>query len=597
MAKFLKLMFEMSSKRERIKALILLLLLIIVALLDMAGVASILPFIGILADPSIAHRNPALAYVVESFGFINEQNLMFVLGGVSLGMIVFSLLFKALVSYLQIRFVLMQEFSISARLVERYLNQRYRWFLQRNSAELGKNILSEVQVIMSNAATPFLHLIAQSFVSLALIGLLVSIDVALAFNVVTVLGAAYFLLYSYVRGGLKAFGGRRYKANQDRFNIVSELFSAIREIKMARLESVYSSRFKSSAFTYAQNQSLARAIAQLPRFFIEGVAFSGMILLILYLLKTRGEFFEIVPLLSLYAFAGYRLLPALQQIYAAITQLRFIGPTIDAFANEIDNLKAEEVSAEDKAFMFKSNIVFDDVCFNYDSPSDKSVVSNVSFTLLEGEFIGIIGKTGSGKSTLVDLLLGLLEPQSGSILINGKKLSIENSRSWQSTIGYVPQSVHLIDDTITRNIAFGVNEEDINYHSLRKAAEIACALDFIEEELPLGFETKVGERGSRLSGGQRQRISIARALYRNPSILVLDEATSALDVTTERQVLEKLQSSSEELTLIMITHRLSTVSDCNRVIYVNGGVVKEINPEIAEQLIANKQDKESHDNV
>jgi ATP-binding cassette, subfamily B, bacterial PglK len=591
MKKFLKLMFEMSTNSEKLKALLLLILLVIVALFDMAGVASIMPFMAVLADPGIANENRILASIVSNISFVNEQNLMFVLGSATLCIIILSLIFKASVSYIQIRFVLMQEFSISSRLVERYLYQKYSWFLERNSAELGKNILSEIQVIMSNAATPLLHLIAHGFVSFALIMLLVSIDFNLAMNVVLILGAAYFILYFFVRGTLKKAGGKRHKANQERFHIVSELFGAIREVKMSRMEHTYNSRFKNSARGYAENQSAARAIAQLPRYFIEGIAFSGMITLILYLLKTRGEFFEIIPIISLYAFAGYRLLPALQQIYASITQLRFIGPTVEALADEIANLKMKEKEISEDLLMLKKEITFNDVSFNYEA-STKAAILKASFVLKFGSFTGIVGKTGSGKSTLVDLLLGLLEPQAGTVSVDGRVLGQKNYRSWQSQIGYVPQSVHLIDDTVTRNIAFGLDDKDVDHNAVRKAAKLACALEFITKELPEGFETRVGERGSRLSGGQMQRISIARALYRNPSIVVLDEATSALDVVTERAVLAELSCNLNGLTLIMITHRLSTVANCNQVLHVQDGIVKNVSPSFLNK-IENSKDTNS----
>ena len=595
---FLKLMFELSTTNERLKALFLLILLVIVAIFDMVGVASIMPFMAVLSDPSIANDNQILVWIVSNIGFINDQNLLFFLGASTLTIIILSLLFKASVSYLQIRFVLMQEFNISSRLVERYLHQEYSWFFQRNSAELGANILSEIQVIMSNAATPLLLLLAHGFVSFALIMLLIFIDFSLTMSVVIVLSSAYFIVYYFVRGKLKHSGGKRHKANKERFHLVSEFFGAIREIKMLRMEHVYKSRFINSAFSYAENQSTARAIAQLPRFFIEGIALSGVVTLILYLLKTRGEFFEILPILSLYIFAGYRLLPALQQVYASISQLRFIGPTVEALANEIADLPMIEMNISEDLPLLRKAITVNNVTYHYEG-STKAAILNANLVIERGSFTGIVGRTGSGKSTLVDLLLGLLEPSTGNISVDGKVLGRNNYRSWQSQIGYVPQSVHLIDDTVTKNIAFGLDDKEIDHRAVKKAAKLACAFEFIKE-LPNGFDTRVGERGTRLSGGQIQRISIARALYRKPSIVVLDEATSALDAVTEKTVLAEISQNLSGLTLIMITHRSSTVSSCNQVLYVQDGMVKSISPSYLDKIENLKEingNKEVQNNV
>lgn len=577
MIKTIILILSMLTMSGRLKAGFLIILLIFVALFDVAGVASIMPFMAVLANPDAIASNSNLLFITSYFSFLNEKNITFFLAIFSLFVLLLSLIFKALVTYVQIRFVLMQEYTISTRLVEIYLGQPYSWFLSQNGADLGKNVLSEVQVIMSNAATPLLHFIAHGLVSVALIGLLVFIDFELALNVVSVLGVTYCILYLCVRGHLMKTGGKRLKSNQQRFLVVSELFGAIREVKMSQTEQIYSAKFKNSAKKYAENQSVARSIAQLPRFFIEGIAFGGMILLIMYLLRTRGGFSEIIPILSLYAFAGYRLLPALQQVYAAVTQIRFIFPTVDALSKEIANLKLEANDVSNAVIRLKREIEFNGVCFKYEG-SSRSAITKANFTIPVGSFVGVIGKTGSGKSTLVDLMLGLLVPQQGAICVDGEVLSERNNSFWRSQIGYVPQSIYLTDDTISKNIAFGFEQREINDEALVRAAKLAGAYDFIVDELEHGFNTNVGERGARLSGGQIQRIGIARALYRYPSILVLDEATSALDVETEKLILSNLTKNLGHLTLIMITHRASTVKTCDQVLRINRGAVKSLSP-------------------
>lgn len=293
-------------------------------------------------------------------------------------------------------------------------------------------------------------------------------------------------------------------------------------------------------------------------------------------MAQSGSFNEAIPIVSLYVFAGYRLMPALQQIYSSFTKLSFVSPSLDKLYQDLKNLKPQnEILNSDKNLIsYCQNIKLKNIYYNYPN-SERAALENVSLTIPYNSRIGIVGSTGSGKTTTVDLILGLLEPQQGSLEVDGQTISNKNLRSWQKSIGYVPQHIYLSDDTVASNIAFGVNPKNINQEAVEKASKIANLHKYILEDLPEKYQTTIGERGVRLSGGQRQRIGIARALYHNPKVLILDEATSALDIQTEKIVMEAVNGLVNEVTIIIIAHRLSTVKKCDKIFLLDKGKLKD----------------------
>jgi len=467
------------------------------------------------------------------------------------------------------------------------LHQPYSWFLNRHSADLGKTILSEVGAVINGGMLPLLTLIAQGITTIALITLIIIIDPLLALSVCLALAFSYGAIYALTRSWLKGLGGLRISANQERYTAISEAFGASKEIKVGGLENVYVHRFATPAEKYAKSQAAMQLIAQLPRYILEAIAFGGLLIVILYLMAESGSFTNAFPIVVLYAYVGYRLMPSLQQIYSAVTYLRFAGPAINILHADLTSLNAIDSHEENiQPIILNQAITLTNVIYSYPNTS-KRVLNGIDLSIPVQSTIAFVGSTGSGKTTSVDIILGLLDPQEGSLKIDGQHINNGNRRQWQSAIGYVPQHIYLSDDTVVANIAFGVNVMDIDLKAVEHAARVANLHDFVTDSLPQGYNTKVGERGVRLSGGQRQRIGIARAVYRNPQVLILDEATSALDGLTEQAVMEAVNNLGREMTIILIAHRLSTVRQCDRIFVLESG--KVIAAGTYEELIATNE--------
>ena len=572
----LKKLLLLLTPIERRRAFLLLIMIIVMALIDTLGIASILPFMAVLTNPNIIDTNLILSNIFEAssgFGIYNHQDFIFALGIFVFLILLISLIFKTLTIYAQVRFVEMREYSIGKRLVEGYLHQPYSWFLSRHSADLGKTILSEVSSVISRGMKPCMELIANSIVAFAIIVLLIVFDPIIAFIVASILVASYGVIFYVVRNYLYLNGVKRLKNNQLRFTAISEAFGAIKELKVGGLEKNYVRNFSNFAKIFARTQASSETISHIPRYILEAIAFGGVLLIILYITSKTGSFNNAIPMLSLYVFAGYRLMPSLQKIYSCVSLLTFVKPSLDKLYEEIKNIdKCINKQHEVTDLSFDKKIVFNNIDYNYPNSSIASL-KNINLTIKAKSKIALIGTTGSGKTTAVDIILGLLEPQNGTLEVDGKILSRNNLRSWQKLIGYVPQHIYLSDDTVEANIAFGVENKDINQDLIKKSSKIANLHNFVMDELPKQYKTIIGERGVRLSGGQKQRIGIARALYHNPKLLILDEATSALDNKTEKLVMDAINNFSKHITIVLIAHRLNTVKDCDTIFKLEKGQI------------------------
>ena len=575
MQTFKKLLFLLNSN-ERKRAGFLLVMIIIMALLDMIGVASILPFMAVLTNPGLIETNlilESMFQISNMFGVENSQQFLFALGFLVFVTLVTSLIFKALTTYAQVSFILMREYSIGKRLVEGYLHQPYSWFLSRNSADLGKTILSEVQHVIGNGMNPLMELISKGMVAISLITLLIITHPKLALIIGFSLSLAYIIIFSFLRTYLNRIGKESLKNNQLRFTAVSEAFNAAKEVKVGGLEQTYIDRFSNSAKIFARIHASSQVIRQLPRFILEAIAFGGILLITLYVMAQKGTFNNALPIISLYVFAGYRLLPALQQIYGSFTQLTFVGPSLDKLYDDLNNLKLFNPNQDQGILPLNKTITLKNIYYNYPNTA-RTALKDINLSISAKSTVGLVGTTGSGKTTTVDVILGLLEAQKGTLEVDGKVITKQNSRAWQRSIGYVPQHIYMADDSIMANIAFGVEPKDINQVAVEKASKIANLHEFIIDELPKQYQTIIGERGVRLSGGQRQRIGIARALYLDPQVLILDEATSALDNQTEKAFMDAVNNLSKEITIIFIAHRLSTVKKCDKIYLLEKGQLK-----------------------
>ena len=574
MQNFKKLLFLLNPS-ERKRAGLLFFMIIIMAFLDMVGVASILPFMAILMNPDLVETNVILNTVYRAsiiFGVQNYQEFLYAIGTFVFVLLIISLVVKIFTTYAQVHFVQTQEYSVGKRLIEGYLHQPYSWFLSRHGTDLGKTILSEVSQVIGYGINPLMELMSKGMIAIALITLLVIVDPKLALIVGLSLTTAYSLIFYFARNYLNRIGRDRLANNQLRFTAVNEAFDAVKEIKVGGLEKTYIKNFSNSAKIFARSQVYLIIIGQLPRYILEAIAFGGILIIILFIMAQTGSLNNTLPVVSLYVFAGYRLMPALQQIYSSLTSLTFVGASLNRLHDDLKNLKPFNENQDQDVLFLNKKIRLKNIYYNYPNAL-RTALKNINITIPVKSIVGFVGVNGSGKSTVIDIILGLLEAQKGTLEIDEKIITRKNVRSWQKSIGYVPQNIYLSDDTVAANIALGEELEDINQNMVIKAAVIANLHDFVISELPKKYQTTIGERGVRLSGGQRQRIGIARALYRNPKILILDEATSALDNQTEQVVMDAINNLKKDTTIILIAHRLNTLKNCDVIFKFDKGQI------------------------
>jgi ABC-type bacteriocin/lantibiotic exporter with double-glycine peptidase domain len=522
------------------------------ALIDAAGIASVVPFLTLVANsgsPAVLHT---LAELRVRFGIATEGEFIVLVGLLSLAVIIVANLLNAWVTWAQVRFTNMLGYSVSRRLLDAYLAKEHIALLGRNSAEMGKNVLSEVDRLVAGALTPALTLVSRIAVAFCTIVFLTAIEPVLALLLAAVFGGLYVLLYVVIRRRMERIGAEAVESNTQRFQVVTEAFSALRELRLYGRVGAFIQRFDAPAAAYARTNATSLIIGQTPKFILEPLAFACVVLMVLYTMGSGSNLAAAMPLIGLFAFAGYRLVPAFQTIFLAVSSIRFYLPALDVV---LDELKAATGKLEPETSWDRTprppTLRLRDVSFAH---GETLILDRIDLTIEPNTTIGLIGRTGGGKTTLASLILGLLTPTSGRIEADGAPLIGHTLAAWQRRIGYVPQDVFLTDDSLAANIALGVPADQIDRALIERAARLANIHDFIES-LPAGYDTPAGERGARLSGGQRQRIGIARALYHNPDVVVFDEATSGLDSETEEAVMAAIDRLAGERTLIIIAHR------------------------------------------
>ena len=571
----IKNIFSLLTTTEQRHGLVLLGMILIMALLDAVGVASIMPFVAVLGNPDVIETNRWLAYVNDWLGYENSNDFLFFLGIVLFVTLVGSIAFKALTQYAILRFSHMRNHSLACRLFKGYLGRQYSWFLNRHSADLGKTILSEVGQVVNDVLMPCMELLAHGIVALFLVVLLLLVDPVLASTVIIVLGGFYLIIYISVRSYLSRIGTDRLESNRERFQIAQEALAGIKEVKIFGREDAFLNRFAWPSLRFARHKVNSHVAGMIPSFALQIIAFGGMLVIVLYLLRSTGDLGTALPLVALYALAGNRLLPALQMIYQSLTRLRFGIPAMEALRKDMQEIEqgreaVPSISADSK--VPGRLISLRSVSFTYPG-AQALALNNLCLEIPVQSTIGLVGTTGAGKTTTVDLILGLLFPEKGGLFVDDAIITPSNVRSWQNVLGYVPQQIYLADDSVAGNIAFGIDPGDIDYQAVERAARIAELHSFVSKELPRGYKTMVGERGVRLSGGQRQRIGIARALYHDPAVIIFDEATSALDNITEKAVMTAVNKLGGQKTIILIAHRFLTVRNCDIIYLLEWGRV------------------------
>ncbi len=566
-----KKMFLVLSPAERWQGAAVTALMMMQAVTEVTGIVSITPFLAVLGNPDAVQTNKYLALVYNGLGFTSSRQFLIAMGVVAFFVLAGASVFRAIVQYARARFTNMRRHTISLRLLEKYMRQPYVFFLRHNTSHLAKMILAEVDQFTLNALVALMQFFSYLFVSAGIIVMLLAVSMKLAMIVAGTLGLVYGLISWRLSATITELGNERKITNGARYQITTEILGGVKELKVLGREQVYLDAFEWPSLRYARVQTNYQVLSETPRYMVEIIGFCALLLIVTYLMRGNTGLGHALPIIGLYAFAAYRLLPAAQNIYNAMVTLRYSRPAVETIYNDIAGaMPAAPAAPSREKLQLRRSIELRDLGFAYPE-AQKDTLSRINVTIPAWQSTGIVGATGAGKSTLVDLILGVLEPTAGGIYIDGVKLDSGNMRAWQNAIGYVPQQIFLADDTVARNIAFGIPEREIDRAAVEAAAAMAQIDRFVLSDLPQGYDTMIGERGVRLSGGQRQRIGIARALYHNPDVLLLDEATSALDGDTEADVMQAIENLSGRKTVIMIAHRRNTLRACASLIHVEGG--------------------------
>lgn len=550
------------------------------ALLEATGVASIMPFLAILSSPELVATHSALATLSEWTGIGSADDLLILTGVLVFCLVLAALALQALVVWAQVQYAGDLMHSWSCRIVETFLQQPYEWFLARHTSQLSATTINEVNQVIYHAVLPILIIASNALIVLFVFTFLLIVDPVLAVTTVIVLGGAYIVTYRFLRMRLLRAGESWVESNKGRYHVLAEAFTGIKEVKVLHAEKSFAGQFESVSRRMCDAMIHSKVIGQVPSFAMQAVVFGGMLLVVLYVLATRGGLAAGLPMIGLYAFAGYKMMPALQRIYVQLAEMEFSSMALvslglplqfgraPARRSQLSNANADAGTR----LRLTKELEFRDLVYHYPGNA-KPTLRHMSWSVAAGSKVGIVGSTGSGKTTTVDIILGLLRPSAGQVLVDGQAIGDAQLRAWQASIGYVPQNIFLADTTLARNIAFGVPEDEVDQARVEAVSNLANLHQFVVNELPEKYETLTGERGVRLSGGERQRVGIARALYRDPDVIILDEATSALDNVTEKLVMQSLDALASSKTVIIIAHRLSTVKNCDVIFFLEDGVV------------------------
>ncbi len=553
--------------------------------MEVLSIVSVFPFLAVAAHPEFIWSNEYLNTAYKTMGFTGERRFLLFLGFVLLGMMIATNAATILVRTINTRFIENLTHELSAALARNYLRQPYPFFLGMHTSTIYARLAGDVQAVGQNVFRPAFEVCAKS-ISAGLICLtLFLVNPIAALVVVALLMGGYVVIYHVIKSRLTRLGAQMRESNRLKTKRMHECFSGIKVAKVMGLEEHLLRRFEHYSAIVAREKVSQSLYQTIPVHIMEIFVFVLVVAGTLYVVSTFENFAEAVPVLGLYAFGAYRVKPGFQSIYASFASIQVGLPRVEAVYEHMqlrgpaqpapETILATDESTEAVDAGERPIIEFRDVVFRYES-AERPTLVGINMAIARNTTVGIRGVTGSGKTTMLDLIMGLLVPTDGTILIDGRPMCTEQSvRAWQRRVGYVPQDIYLTDGTVAENIAFGLEADTIDMDAVKRAARMAQIADFVESQLPNGYDTTVGERGVRLSGGQRQRIGIARALYYNPDVLVFDEATSALDNETEAALMQSVHALSHQLTIIMVAHRLSTLEGCDEIVKLEDGRVAE----------------------
>lgn len=564
------------SRQRRLQLLLTAILMFAGAIAELVTIGAALPFLAIIASPDSLGRSHYGSLFVSLLGNPDRDHLLVYTTIFLVIATLIAIAIRMLLTWVSQKFVLRLGHDMGVQIYVRLLHQAYSFHAARNTSEVIAAV-EKVQTVVVGLLMPGMLGITSTFIAILIIALLIAIDPMTATFAAVAIGSVYVVVSIGTRRLLARNAGISARSHTRRIQQLQEGLGGIRDILIDHTQPVFVDAFRHWDSLFRRAQLVNSFVSSSPRIIVEGVGIILIGLLALYMSRQPGGVYAALPVLGALAIGAQRLLPLLQQSYfgwsqamGSIQSLYDVVRFMDVETTVPIELGSPVTVAQHP---LQSEISFRNVTFFYGP--DEPALRSITFEIRKGERIGIIGQTGSGKSTLLDVLMGLLEPQEGSILIDGVPLTEVNRSDLQRQIGHVPQSIYLADTSVAFNIAFGEAPEQVDLERVRSAAAEAHILEFVES-LPDGFDTVIGERGVRLSGGQRQRVGLARAFYKNKRLLILDEATSALDDATEASVMRTIAGLGDDVTVVMIAHRLSTLSDCGRILRMQGGRIIQI---------------------
>jgi len=561
--------WRLLTREQRHVALALLFLMLIGMVLETFGIALVMPTLDLMTSDDLAATYPALAPWLAILGHPTQRQLVVAGMLAFVGIIGVKVLVLGFLAWRQARFSFGLQAHLSERLFTGYLRQPWTFHLQRNSAQLIRNATREVS-LCTDATLSLISLVTECLVVVGVSALLLIIEPVGAAVVVTTLGLAAWAFQRFTRAKLMRWGQARQQHEGLRIQHLQQGLGGAKDVKLLGREADFLAQYR------IHNQGAARVfervntVQQFPRLWLELLAVIGLASLVTIMIGQGKPLDALLPTLGVFAVAAFRLMPSMSRIMGAAQSMRYSMAAIDTMYEELILLQGPGISRGERLLPFDSELRLEQVGFRYPG-APAAALEAISLKIPKGCSVGIVGGSGAGKSTLADVVLGLLTPASGRVLVDGADIQT-NLRGWQDQIGYVPQTVFLTDDTLRRNVAFGLPDDQIDDVAVQRAVS-AAQLDEFTGDLPEGLDTMVGERGVKLSGGQRQRVGIARALYHDPGVLVLDEATSSLDTVTEKGVMAAVNALHGVKTILIIAHRLSTIEHCDRLFRLERGRV------------------------
>lgn len=574
----LKKILSILDKQQKVRIAGLMIMILIGGLLETAGVSLVLPLVSAILDEQTFAQNEWVIYFTNIFHIENTRTFIYILLFALMGMFVLKNAYLVLLTYVQSAFVNRNRSRSTKNLLSQYLHRPYEYYLYAETSIILRTIYGDMDNIF-NLLMQCMNLAAECVVSVCLGLFLLFVDFKMMVLVIVLLLGVTIFITKIIKPKLHAIGEHSRMSQGTLYKWILQSVSGIKDVKVLNKEAYFTEKYRISATDYAEDQIKNNVLTNLPRLLIETVAIVGILGYVAFSMMAGVETSTLLPLITAFALAAMRLLPSVNRVNTYMANISYYESALDYIYENVNVLQLREQERLDeyeRTHKIETQITLTDkielknICYRYPN-TEKDIFYHADMTIPVGKSVGVVGASGAGKTTIVDVLLGLLELQSGTIISDGTNI-FDNYGAWLAHVGYIPQTIYMLDDSIRNNIAFGVNEEDIDDARVWEVLEQAQMKTFVEE-LPDQLDSQIGERGVRISGGQRQRLGIARALYHDPELLIFDEATSALDNDTETAIMEAIDTLHGQKTMVIIAHRLRTIENCDMIYEVKDGKI------------------------